>query len=88
MPLDDHEGNGAASEETVEAFDIMSDEISAATEQKKKEHVDMFSFENESARYYVASEKFILLINEGVYCFKLKFKLTQFDQHENISSNN
>ena len=55
MPLDDHEGTGAASQETVEAFDIMSDEISAATEQKKKEHVDVFSIENESARYCVTS---------------------------------
>ena len=49
MPLDDHDGSGAAGQETFEEFDMVPDELSAAKEQKKKEIVHTFSFGKESA---------------------------------------
>ena len=78
MPSDNDECIDVITQEADAKFDDIppsSHEISAQIEHKKKENVDKFSHEKQSACYGVTSEKTILLTNEGICRFPFKLKL-------------
>ena len=71
MPSGDDEATSTATDKAVASFDYTaytSDEVLAEPEQKK-DGVDTFSHEKESASNGVNSGKMIVLSDEGVCCF-------------------